>query len=489
MRLIATHNSDWWIEQSCISEAQKYQGALYRPEKEKKNKPSRNNANNNDHHVVPKKAYVEDAPDYDASGVGNGTVSIVEAPPHAPSPPPAAAAAPVNVFDFLVDQETPNASTVALTAQHHEQQQQQQTPHHQDVYPSHDAGPMMMVAHPRPVFDTSRNVSPLPLNGLNSSKETFGETSYDQTGFHYGQGPVPVAASAYLTPAPNRDRPSRRNRDENGLRTHKKDSSNKRKRVHIEDLDLSAANAGRHGSSSVERGVDDEMMLDAPLPELHTGLTGGLNRMLGSRHAAGDNPPSPDYSGDNIAVGESPGSPLKRSKHASSKVVTTTALVRTKKAASSTTAREQRHRDRDRDRERGRDGDRDERRARKKHRKHRRRSSSHSREGSSSRHHGTNGAGKAMKAIEYPRSGGGDGVDANQLVVYRTRAELFMSFVTKGPDSEKGCSLNKALKRYHRERSGADGRGGLGRGEEEKELWRGLRLRRNEKGEVVIFGV
>jgi cell growth-regulating nucleolar protein len=89
-----------------------------------------------------------------------------------------------------------------------------------------------------------------------------------------------------------------------------------------------------------------------------------------------------------------------------------------------------------------------------------------------------------MKAIEYHPT---QHMEGNQLVVYRTRQELFLSFVRKGPDSEKGCSINKALKRYHRDRSGSDGRGGLGRIEEEKELWKGLRLKRNDRGEIVIF--
>lgn len=72
------------------------------------------------------------------------------------------------------------------------------------------------------------------------------------------------------------------------------------------------------------------------------------------------------------------------------------------------------------------------------------------------------------------------------MVVYRTRAELFLSFVNKGPESEHGCSINKALKRYHRER-GERGLG-LGKPEEEKELWKCLRVRRNDRGEVVIVG-
>ena len=67
--------------------------------------------------------------------------------------------------------------------------------------------------------------------------------------------------------------------------------------------------------------------------------------------------------------------------------------------------------------------------------------------------------------------------------MYRSQAELFLSFVTKGPESESGCSINKALKRYHRER----GEHGADKTEAEKELWKSLRLRRNERGEVVLL--
>lgn len=75
------------------------------------------------------------------------------------------------------------------------------------------------------------------------------------------------------------------------------------------------------------------------------------------------------------------------------------------------------------------------------------------------------------------------------MIPYQSRADLFMSFINKGEESERGMSVHKALKRYHRERGGG-GRAMMrtaDKGEEEKELWKGLRLRRNERGEVVLF--
>jgi cell growth-regulating nucleolar protein len=92
----------------------------------------------------------------------------------------------------------------------------------------------------------------------------------------------------------------------------------------------------------------------------------------------------------------------------------------------------------------------------------------------------------AQKMIEY-KPMNGDTENSGQMVVYRenARAELFMSFVNKGPESEKGCSMNKTLKRFHRER---ENMGFVHRkGQEEKELWRSLRLKKNDRGEIVLF--
>ena len=418
---------------------------------------------------MPRKAYVEDAPEYEG-----GAITIVDPPPHAPSPPPAAPAAreqaalpAVNVFDFLVTEETPNASRITLAPEESQLVTKEQ---------------MRMKEHAPGVFEAGDNH---PENGsdarytdydydcdydydnrrFRTAHDKYSDLyAYNDRGYSYGADPIPTGypedRQAYLTPAPRREterikvkeRASKDSRKEKDGKEHKKDK--KRKRHPVEELDLSAS---RHNSVI----PSDSLMEDAPPVLLHSGLTGGLNRLL----SKSDFPPSPDYSGAD-AGGPSPNSPLKRSKHTSTAHKSkdknrVTTLVKTRKPSSSSQETET------------------ERRPRKHHRHHHHHHSSH-RSASPPRH-------KQLKAIEYhqPTTTTAANGDANALILYRSRAELFMSFINKGPDSEKGLSVNKALKRYHRER-GEKGVG-LGKGEEEKELWKELRMRRNERGEVVLL--
>ncbi|MCJ1319443.1 hypothetical protein MMC15_004779 [Xylographa vitiligo] len=435
------HGSDYKAHTSCISEAQKYQGALY---KEKPAKAKKFVTISESTSLVPRKAYVEDAPDADY----DHTVALTDAPPPAPSPPAAAPAQPVNVFDFLVADETPNASRVSLGGSHEQ---------------------MRMVDHAPPVFEASRQSA----HELDASHEQHldYENGYTSNGYSYGAAPVPTVQ----TPAPKQHHRHTSSRDslyELGPASHQKSTDKKRKRQ-VEDLDLTQARLSSQELDEVMQDADPS----APLPVLHSGLTGGLHRLL-SKHKF---PPSPDYSGGD-APEPSPLSPDKRAKPLADKArapappTTTTsttsrgrppahalALVRARKPRRPS----------------------DESRPRKHHRSHH----------PHPEHRGSERAPserpkRALKALEYPGHAHADDKahqqqQQQQLVVYRTRAELFLSFVTKGPESESGCSVNKALKRYHRERGEAGL--GLGRAEEEKELWRAVRLRRNERGEVVVM--
>ena len=384
------------IFKSCISEAQKYQGALYRPEKEKKNKQNTSKA------LVPHKAYVED----DIEDYGhNSHITIVDPPlPEAPSPPSAAPGftmeQDVNVFDFLVDSETPNASRLELSAPE----------------------PMNMIED-TPRQNTDRELVRVRFN--EKAEESVSDL------IEYGSGPVPT--TTYQTPAPKAERERKKERkDREQSRDEKKDK--KRKRLHVDTRDLSPKEG-------------DEIMTDAP-PVLHSGLTGGLNRLL-SRPSMF--PPSPDYSGD--AGDASPGSPLKKTKHSRRGRVDTISNNLMAMISTRTSSREH-----------------SEDRPRRKHRKHRERSER-----------------PAQKMLEdKPMDGEVISEDSqNQMVVFQPRAELLLSFINKGPESERGMSMNKALKRYHRERDAAGME--LSRAEEEKELWRSLRMKKNERGEIVLF--
>ena len=335
----------------------------------------------------------------------------------------------MNVFDFLVTEETPNASRVSLGGSNEQ---------------------MRMVDHAPSVFETAPQAIEPAITDDPMDDE------YDQNGFSYGTAPVRAAhITSYQTPAP-------KSRHQNGTRSPVYElsanptsrSTDKKRKRQVEELDLTQA---RRPSQELDEDMPDVAFADPPI--LHSGLTGGLNRLLSKPHF----PPSPSYSGGdaNPPIIHTI-TPAKRTRSTGEKekdrsrgrAASSSALVRIRKVRRTS----------------------DESRPRKHHRSHR-----HGQED-----HASEKAKKVLKSIEYPsQPTNGHGDSQNQLIVYRTRAELFMSFITKGPESENGCSLNKALKRYHRER-GERGLG-LGKAEEEKELWKSLRLRRNERGEIVLI--
>lgn len=353
-----------------MSEAQKYQGHLYRGEKKKGKGPQQHQNQNQSQALVPRNATVEDE-------VPAGVVAVIDVPPKAPSPPPPTDGLPpgVNVFDFLVKDDS--SKPAAIT------------------------------------------------NGDSAS--------FVEKGYTYGGGPVEPKFERYdsytalpgtdgdvvKTPAPKREREERK-------------SEKKRKRDNLELDTTRASNSRDHDMSDV--------------PSLHTGLTGGLNRMLSG----------PDFSGN-----EEP-TPLNPDKKRSRKDRSDKHEEKRKASTSTTKSNE----------DRGRDSHRDDSHRRRKHRHHHRDSSSSDDGDRTTRKH--------VKAIDY-RAASAEPRTTNQLVTYRSPADLFLSFVNKGPDSERGLSINKALKRYHREQEIR------GEREDDKDLWKGLRVRKNERGEIVLF--
>ncbi|KAI9650199.1 hypothetical protein NHQ30_000212 [Ciborinia camelliae] len=409
--------------ESCMSEAQKYQGALYRGEgKGKKGKQQnnqknnwQNNSQNNSQPTPVHKAYVEDAQDeYD-----NSQLAAAPSIPEAPSPPAA-----VNVFDFLVDP-TPNASKLDLPVP--DEVMNDSTPEHQvrDEPMSDNADISEAVEKP------STDLVRVNLEDNNQALTDLVE---------WGSGPVPTTGP-FETPAPKVIEWKPTKEHEAKSKKDKKDEKKKdkkRKRLHVDTHDLSS----REG---------DVLMDDAP-PVLHSGLTGGLNKLLRPSVF----PPSPDYSGVD-AEKESPSAKPKKTKESkrASRARTRTDTFGSNLMSLITTRQTSREHSEDRP----------------KKRKHK---------------HG-NKSSERPKMLEYnPMNGVDDSSPGeNQMVVYKPRAELLMSMVNKGPNSEKGVSMNKALKRYHRERTAAGL--ALGKGDEEKELWRSLRMKKNDRGEIVLF--
>lgn len=364
---------------------------------------------------TPRKAYIEDAPDEDTDNI----VAIVNAPPPAPTPPsavPPAQNQPINVFDFLVSSDTPNASKTSLEI-------------------------------------TKESVKMVEQSSIFSSKGNrnaglgIDDEAYEKHGFTYGTEPVPISKTRpkveYFTPAPKSGHMQNHSTDSlfNMEDSERRSTDKKRKRAHAEELEPTIIRRPTHGI--------DHIMADEPPAILHSGLTGGLGRLLTKSKfeprdelSNGDrDPPSPVTRTIKPAVKDKD-----RGRKAGS------VLVKARKRRSS-----------------------DESRPRKQRRSHHEsdRHSQHS-------HHDR----PKRKAIEYHSQPQADD-SQQQLILYKTRAELFTSFVTKGPDSEQGYSLHKALKRYHRER-GEEGLG-LDKVDEERELFKALRLKRNDRGEIVVF--
>lgn len=309
----------------------------------------------------------------------------------------------VNVFDFQLNP-TPTASLIALP---------------------HANGPSEAEASARNAVVRFED------------RTTFDDTDVmadDEALISYGSGPIPAGFTTYDTPMPKH----RKRSDKEG----KKDK--KRKGLHVATHDLE--------------------MTDAPV--LHSGLTGGLRRMMEPNAF----PPSPDYSGSGGEVGETPASPLKKSRHSkhhrssrqeggignnlmsmltSGGTSKSVSKAKKRKSTSAATSSKKRH-----------------------------------------SHHSTKrlDSAKEPKLIAYDNNDSDEKRNSSSAMVrYEYRADLFFGMVNKGPESERGCSVNKVLKRFHRER-GTSG-DAVSKQLEEKELFKTLRMRRNERGEIVLFCV
>ncbi|KAJ6147630.1 hypothetical protein N7497_009612 [Penicillium chrysogenum] len=455
--MVHFYGTEYRAHTSCMSEAQKYQGALYKekPQKGKKGQNNKQNANQtpNGRHQQP---HVEDGSDGEA--LKNAP------PPPAPTPPPAGEVRappapanndkPVNVFDYLVAEETPNTSKVSVAEPKPE---------------------MTMDPNARSIFEPSKTLTRIDTNPNTDDEGKNYDIAYEENGYSYGAGDIPHSSSPrnastteFVTPAPKKKKDRRREEKAPGTVSEKK-----RKRGQAEVL--------RTPGEAV-----DTPMMDAPssiinnagTPMLnHSGLTGGLNRMMRSASPDGDD--SPETS--------------RRAYQDTSTEPGSKALVHARRGSSSSG-----------------DGQLE---VRKNKKSHRSRADDYddSRKSKRKSSNPTDGdrPSRRLKQID-ERRGSVESSHGHQVTVYkqsrppaRTGEDLqrelayhFLSLVSK--DSERGCSINKALKRFHRDLSdeydadrGRDnGRSRADRErrvDDEKDLFRALRLRRNDRGEIVVF--
>ncbi|KAJ5951979.1 Zinc finger C2H2 LYAR-type [Penicillium vulpinum] len=480
--MVHFYGMEYRAHTSCMSEAQKYQGALYK-EKPQKNKKGQNNQKQNANQN-PNGRYqqaLENAP-----------------PPPAPTPPPpgevrtpAPAPAnndkPVNVFDYLVAEESPNASKASVA----EPKQQ-----------------MQMHPNAKSVFEPSQSLTRVETNPNTDDEGKNYDIAYEENGFSYGAGNIPHSASPpnastteFVTPAPKK-----KERREKAPGTV---SEKKRKRGQAEVL---STPGGDVDTSMME--APSSIINNAGTPMLnHSGLTGGLNRMMRSQSPDGDDSPETSR-----RAYQDTSSPIKRSrrngkesngnsdaglgismKNRAGRLVSsmfggsavsgssTDPSAKARRGSSSSgdgqlevRKSKKSHRSRADDQDESRkskrkssnptDGDRPSRRLKQIDERH------GSVDSSSHGHH-------QVAVYKQSRPPARTGDDLQRELAYH-----FLSLVPK--DSERGSSVNKALKRFHRELSTEYDAGhdnGQRRADDEKDLFRALRLRRNDRGEIVVF--
>ena len=458
--------------------------------------------------LVPRAATVEDVSDDDI-------------PPAVPTPPPAVSADDsINVFDFLIAEDSPNPNK------------------------RKSGEPMALKKGAPSIFSDSTIDKDTSIVRTNGSEVDDG---YEEHGFSYGTDPLEArpydlpndsfVSYEYRTPAAKSSKKQDR-KDHSRSATHSRtnsgnNSDKKRKRGHVDELDVSAANSDR-----------DVAMTDAPTtatPGLnHSGLTGGLNRLMSKdafprspipeerEHRKDRSRPSSRHEKGQEA---DPGSPMKRSRQSKNepglglaikgragKVMSlvggaslTGALAAlTNPGAANNQPSPVPSKDRQSARNRrssSSDNGHTRHKERKKHKAHQSNGSSTARyehaDHEPIRRRGSNESSERhrrhSKAIEYHRHYEDSGSetdsrarngDRSQLIVFgeeeqnMQRTKTFFAHVPRTMESGRGYSVNKVLKRWHQERShNSDG----SKAKEEKELWRTLRLRKNDRDEIVVF--
>ncbi|KIW01767.1 hypothetical protein, variant [Verruconis gallopava] len=398
-------------------------------------------------------------------------VALVDAPPRAPSPPPK-----FNVFDFMIPAgDTPTNSTHPLESPPSSPSSSEASTDSSSDEDEESDPDSMDTDENDPVVDAAEAAREYMKQELLKQGYTFGgaeQVRYEHFQSYAQFPPSPAGQSGqYETPAPKPHH--NRNISTTSVDSTTKESTKKRKRGHPEELDLSSARAYKANG--------DVVMTDVTAP-LHSGLTGGLNRLL-SRPELPPSPPDVD----------SPQSPLKRSKQAriedrqtKDKDKKRAEKLKEKEAKKSKSKEEKKKDKKDKKNVSSSVAVKDLKNGQWVRRRSRKDSSMQQTDQPASDQDATPTARKQL-AIEYKP----DGDDklrptSNNAVVLHNkksiaRAEVFLSASEKDLDSERGCSLNKALKRYYRDN------GQRKNARDEKELFKTLRMRRNDRGELVLF--
>jgi cell growth-regulating nucleolar protein len=426
-------------------------------------------------------------------------------PPPVPTPPPAV---PENqrdsVFDYMVDEGQPNTPQITFSKKNRESKE------------------MSMKNGAPPLFNDSRSSS---RNGHRDSEDQLHSEDFVQNGFSYGSeaiNPRPYqdantsfVSLDFMTPAAKAAKMQLK--EQNGERPgHSRTNSGSEKK-------RKRGQSAPDGEGDIPMAdVETQLARAADTPGIaHSGLTGNLQRMVTEdsgfymrsdseedtrERSAGDRRKSRHAT--------DPSSPLKRSRHSKEKddsglgisikgrAVKALSMVGGALLAQDTASSKTRRRASSSDHY-AQAGTREvsgEKRERKKHKvqRHNGISSANTRPEHRSRRRRSESpeAGRRKpKAIEYHRNddSGSDSEDGKartgEVVVFgaadrqEKRCKSFLANIPRISESEKGYSVHKALKRWHKQ---ADHRGSE-RNSEQDELWRGLRLRVNDRGETVIF--
>lgn len=373
-----------------------------------------------------KAAYVEDVPDSPNPSFVATSVPIEAVPPPAPSPPAVTEdSTPVNVFDYL--QPDSPASSASSASSYKSIRQN-------NALPQQASNPTVTPAPTRkdPLFTYGNAPIPTSTNQYDSDHDVP-MSDIQQAPSSTQKTPAPVHASSHQSAS---------------------QSDKKRKRGSLDDHEANLVRTARSKAENDGRTV------------LHSGLTGGLNKLLT----------------DHEAAQASPLSPKKRSKHAKDGSKKDSSTAAAAEAAAAAAAQETRLTVKPRGDLTQKDG--------KPTRRSDRHTTSTSRalEPTSSR---TNGALSRTNTSKTWTS-----VQLTQRPE-QSHSEFFLGLIDKGPESSKGQSVWGVMKMFHEGLLVGGGGGGVGLDAgsgagnimemEDKRLFRGLRMKRGKAGEIIIF--